>query len=220
MWGSRFQRQRSWSGRCRFTHMALRTLSLVSAVRCDGVPHRSSNSLPHLSISKPSWVVRTEVRFLISLLLHPVWLPRKPRKPTKKKANETSLTAGIWSRFCLVLLWYYYKDKWSIGGALLVVNIRLEFCLVSRKMKENKGLHNFEFYILFLFWLFRTIGSRGKKKRKKTNNRLRIIRLFGVVVWFFFSLFQQPNWGFSLNTLGSTKYYLVRKLKSDIFVIF
>ncbi|KAL6323476.1 hypothetical protein AAG906_039048 [Vitis piasezkii] len=41
--------------------MALRTLSLVSAVRCDGVPHRSSNSLPHLSISKPSWVVRTEV---------------------------------------------------------------------------------------------------------------------------------------------------------------
>ncbi|CBI16746.3 unnamed protein product, partial [Vitis vinifera] len=40
--------------------MALRTLSLVSAVRCDGVPHRSSNSLPHLSISKPSWVVRTE----------------------------------------------------------------------------------------------------------------------------------------------------------------
>lgn len=46
--------------------MALRTLSLLTTVRFEATdfnglpPPRSPNSLPYLSVPKPSWVVRTE----------------------------------------------------------------------------------------------------------------------------------------------------------------
>ncbi|XP_019456969.1 PREDICTED: uncharacterized protein LOC109357458 [Lupinus angustifolius] len=46
--------------------MALRTLNLSTTVRSEAAsfnglpPSRSAKSLPHLSLAKPSWVVRTE----------------------------------------------------------------------------------------------------------------------------------------------------------------
>lgn len=127
--------------------------------------------------------------FPISTSLTPVWLPRKPRNLIEESERDkvqhywkflffiaylvSKLDFGvarIWSRFCLVLLWYYHNDEWSTGRALPFVHIRLEFVWFLVKWRKVKDFTTLNFvFNFFIFW-YLNLGPFEMNKSKALHN--------------------------------------------------